>query len=162
VHIMIQTSFFRINKKEYCHITDEHIFIFNSKEPTRIPVEHNLSEGWGIASVLNYIFFVFIFIYNALSIIYYGAAYFSNPINYAALFLLYLSMKRIMDGLNSSRTPTIQRKDIKSLRIVSPKFSYPRVVIYFQGPEGKVLKRVIPILYKKEAVPVLEKNNLIS
>ncbi|MBL7882846.1 MAG: hypothetical protein JNL69_02170, partial [Bacteroidia bacterium] len=156
---MIESNYFRVNKKEYCHITDDYIFIFNSKQPTRIPKEHDLGEGWGIMSILNYIFFAFIFLYNVVSIIYYGSNYFINPINYAALFLLYLSMKRIMDGLNSSRTPTIQRSKIKSTYLKTPAFSYPRFVVYFEGPEGKVLKRIIPILYKKEAQPLLEKLN---
>ena len=39
----------------------EYIFIFNSKDPHRIPLEHKLGEGWGILSVLNYVFFFLIF-----------------------------------------------------------------------------------------------------
>lgn len=158
----MESNYFRINKKEYCHITDEYIFIFNSKEPHRIPLEHKLGEGWGILSVLNYVFFFLIFMYTAFSVMYYGSGFFMNPINYAALYLLYLSMKRIVDGLNSSRTPTISRSKIKSLVFRTPKFSYPRLVIYFDGPEGKVLKRIIPVLYKQEALPVLKKLKLVE
>lgn len=158
----MQSNYFRINKKEFCHVTDEHVFIFNSKEPTRIPKEHDLSEAWGIMSMLNYIFFFLIVVYTAFSVMYYGGNFFLNPVNYAAIFLLILSMKRIMDGKFSSRTPSIQRSKIRSVQFKAPKFSYPRVVIFFEGPEGKVLKRVIPVLYKQEALPVLERTKLLA
>ncbi len=159
---MMENNYFRVNNKEYCHITNDHVFIFNSKVPTRVPVEHGLSEAWGILSVLNYIFFFLIFIYTAFSVMYYGGDFFVNPVNYAAVFLLILSMKRIMDGKFTSRTPSIQRSKIRSVEFKTPRFSYPRVNIFFEGPEGKVLKRVIPVLYKQEALPVLERTKLLS
>lgn len=152
----MQTSYFRVSKKEFCHITDDTIFIFNSKTPTRIPLEHELGEGWGITSVLNYILFFFLFAYTAMSITYYGMNFFKEVINYGGLLLLFLSFKRIQDGFHSSSTPTISRNKIRTVYLKSPKFSFPRLVIYFEGPEGKVLRRTISILYKKEAIPVLE------
>lgn len=158
----MQTNYFRVNKKEYCHITDEEIFIVNTKTPTRIPLEHELGEGWGIMSVLNYIVFFFLFVYTAFSATYYGMDFIKQPWNYAAIFLLYLSFKRVQDGFHGSKTPTIQRKKIKNLLFKTPRFSYPRVVIYFEGPEGKVLKRTIPVLYKQEALPVLKETGLLS
>ena len=159
---MMPTSYFRTSKKEYCHISDEYIFIFNSKEPTRIPEEFELGEGWGILSVFNYIFFFLIFSYSAVSIIYYGMEFFTHIINYGGLFLLFVSLKRIQDGINSSKSPTIARKKIKSILFKTPRFSYPRVVIYFDGPEGKVLRRTISVLYKQEALDVLKKTGLVS
>jgi hypothetical protein len=75
---------------------------------------------------------------------------------------LFLSFKRIQDGFNSSRTPTISRNKIKSVYFKTPKFSYPRLVIYFEGPEGKILKRTISVLYKQEALPVLKETGLLS
>jgi len=158
----MQTKYFRINKKEYCHITAEEIFIFNSKEPTRIPLEHELGEGWGVLSILNYITFFFLFVYVAISVTYYGAGFFKMWLNYGALILLFLSLKRIQDGFNSSRTPTIQRSKIKNVVFKTPKFSYPRLLIYFEGPEGKVLRRKIPVLYKKEALPVLKETGVLQ
>jgi hypothetical protein len=138
------------------------IFIFNSKTPTRIPLEHELGEGWGIASVLNYIIFFFLFVYNAVSATYYGIDFIRQPLNYCALFLLFLSFKRIQEGFNSSRTPTIERRKIKNVLFKTPRFSYPRLVIYFEGPEGKVLKRTFSVLYKQETLPVLKETGLLS
>lgn len=158
----MQTKFFRTSKKEYCHITDDAVFIFNSPEPTRIPLEHDLGESWGIFSVLNYILFFFLFVYAAMSISYYGMGFFRQPVNYGGLFLLFLSFKRIQDGFNSSKTPTILRNKIRTVHFKTPKFSYPRLVIYFEGPEGKVLKRTISVLYKQEALPVLKDTALMT
>ncbi len=158
----MQTKYFRANDKEFCHITDEYIFITSTKEPTRIPPEHELSEAWGIISVLNYILFVLLFAYSAVSVNYYGFNFLKYPINYGGLFLLFLSFRRIQTGLNSSRTPTIKRSKIKAVYYKTPKFSYPRLLIYFEGPEGKTLSRKISTLYKKEALPVLEETGLVG
>ena len=158
----MQTKYFRASNKEYCHITDDTIFIFNAKEPTRIPLEHDLGEGWGIVSILNYILFTFLFVYVAGSASYYGIAFLKNPINYGALFLLFISFMRVKEGFVSSSTPAISRDKIKSVYFKTPKFSYPRLVIYFKGPEGKVLRRTISVLYKQEALPVLEETGLLK
>lgn len=157
----MQTRYFRVNKKEYCHITDDAVFVINSKEVTRVPLEHELGEGWGVLSILNYIFFAFIFIYTVISMSYYGGAFFMQPVNYGALFLLFLSFIRIKNGLMSSNTPTIQRSKIRTVYFKTPRFSFPRVVIYFEGPEGKVLRKIIPVQYRKEALPVLEATGLL-
>lgn len=157
----MQTKYFRTSKKEYCHITEDMVFIFNTKDPGRIPLEHSLGEGWGIASVLNYIVFFLLFLYNALSAAYYKLDYIKQPLNYCALFLLFLSFKRIQDGFNGSKTPAIKRSKIRSVYFKTPKFSYPRLVIYFEGPEGRVLRRTISVLYKQEALPVLKETGLI-
>ncbi len=157
----MQTKYFRINKKEYCHITDDIIFIINSKKVTRVPKEHDLGEEWGIVSVFNYLLFTFLFVYTAMAVIFYGLYFFKQPINYGALFLLFISFIRVKDGFLSSRTPTITRNKIKSVYFKAPLFSFPRLVIYFEGPEGKVLRKSIPILYKKEALPVLQEAGLI-
>ncbi|MGQ0829180.1 MAG: hypothetical protein ACT4ON_12400 [Bacteroidota bacterium] len=157
----MQTKYFRVNKNEYCHITDDTVFIINSKEVTRVPLEHELNESWGIISVLNYILFAFLFVYTALSMNYYGFDFFLNPINYGALLLLLMSFRRVKEGFLSSRTPTIQRKKIKSVYFKTPTFSFPRIIIYFEGPEGKVLRKIIPVLYKKEALPVLKETGLL-
>jgi hypothetical protein len=157
----MQTKYFRTSKKEYCHITDETIFIFNSKEPTWIPLEYELGEGWGIVSVLNYIVFTFLFLYIALSITNCGIDFFKHPINYGGVFLLFISFVRVKNGFITSRTPTITRSKIRSVYFKTPKFSYPRFVIYFEGPEGKVLRRTISVLYKKEALPVLKETGLV-
>jgi hypothetical protein len=156
----MQTKHFRINKKEYCHITDNTIFIISSKEAERVPPAHELSEAWGIASVFNYIVFVMLFVYVSAAVMGWGARFFENPVNYGALFLLFVSFKRIVDGFVTSKTPNIDRKKITAVYLKSPKFSYPRLEIYFEGPEGKILRRTIPILYKKEAMPVLEEVGL--
>src|SRR3970040_1603130 len=111
----MQTKYFRINKKEYCHITDDTVFIINSKEVTRIPLEHELGEEWGIISVFNYIIFILLFGYNAFAITYYGISFFKQPINYGAIFLLFISFIRIKQGFLSSSTPTISRSKIKSV-----------------------------------------------
>lgn len=157
----MQTKYFRINKKEYCHITDDLIFIINTKEVVRVPLEHELGEAWGIMSVVNYIVFAFLFVYTSISMSYYGFDFFLHPINYGALILLLMSFARVKEGFLSSRTPTIQRKKIKAVHLKTPKFSYPRLVIYFEGPEGKTLRKIIPILYKKEALPVLKDSGLL-
>jgi hypothetical protein len=157
----MQTKYFRVNKEEYCHITNDTIFIVNSKVPVRVPLEHELGEGWGVFSVLNYITFFFLFVYTAFSATYYGLDFIKNPLNYAALFLLFLSFKRIQDGFYGSRTPTIQRSKVKNVIFKTPRFSYPRIVIYFEGPEGKVLRKTIRVLYKQEALPVLKETGLI-
>jgi hypothetical protein len=157
----MQTTYFRINKKEYCHINDEYIFIVNTKEPTRIPLAHELGEGWGIVSVLNYIVFGFLFVYTAMAITYYGFEFFIHPINYGAIILLLISFIRVKEGFLSSKTPMIERKKIRNVLFKTPKFSFPRLVIYFDGPEGKVIRRIIPVLYKKEALPVLERVGLL-
>lgn len=157
----MQTKYFKINKKEYCHITDDTIFIINSKEVTRIPLEFELGEAWGIVSILNYLLFAFLFVYTAICTSYFGINFLKEPINYGALFLLFTSFIRIRDGLVSSRTPTIKRSTIKSVHFKTPKFSYPRLVIYFAGPEGKVLRKIIPIMYKQEALPILKETGII-
>jgi hypothetical protein len=157
----MQTTYFRSTKKEYCHITEEYIFITNEKVPTRIPSEHELGEAWSVLSVLNYIFFFLIFAYTALSVNSYGYIFFMHIENYGALLLLLLSLMRLKNGLLGSQTPTISRSKIKAIHFKTPKFSYPRLVIYFEGPENKVLRRIIPVLYKKEAEPVLKNANLI-
>jgi len=158
----MQTKYFRINSKEYCHITDDTIFIINSKKVTRIPLEHDLGEGWGVLSILNYLLFIFLFGYMAISLMYYGVSFFKQPINYGALFLLFISFVRIKEGFLSSKTPTITRSKIKSVYFKSPTFSFPRLVIYFDGPEGKVVRKIIPVLYKKEALPVLQEVGLMK
>jgi len=158
----MQTKYFRVNKKEYCHITEDTIFIINSKEVIRVPLEHELGEGWGIMSVLNYLLFAFLFVYTALSMNYYGFDFFLNPINYGALILLLMSFRRVKEGFLSSRTPTIQRKKIKSVYFKTPTFSFPRVIIYFEGPERKVLRKIIPVLYKQEALPGLKETRLLQ
>jgi hypothetical protein len=158
----MKTKYFRINKKEYCHITDDTIFIINSKDIVRIPLEHDLGEEWGIVSVLNYLLFTLLFVYTGIAVSYYGLYFFKHPINYGALFLLFISFIRIKNGFLSSRTPTIIRNKIKSIHFKTPIFSFPRIVIYFEGPEGKVLRKIIPILYKKEAIPVLKETGLLS
>jgi len=157
----MQTKYFRISKKEYCHITDDMVFIINTKEVIRVPLEHELGEGWGILSVLNYIVFAFLFIYTAISMNYYGFDFFVHPLNYGAIILLLMSFTRVKEGFLSSKTPTIQRNKIKSVHFKTPKFSFPRVVIYFEGPEGKVLRKIIPVLYKKEALSVLQETGLL-
>ena len=158
----MQTTYFRVSKKEYLHITDDTIFIFNSKEPSRIPLEFELGEGWGIASVFNYLMFAFLIGYTFVSINNDGIYFFKHSLNYGALFLLFISFVRIKNGFISSRTPTINRSKIKSVYFKTPKFSYPRLVVYFDGPEGKVLRRTFSILYKNEALPVLKAAGLLK
>lgn len=158
---MKPTKYFRVSDNEYCHISDDTIFIFNTKEPTRIPLEDELGNAWGISSVLNYIVFALLLIYTSASLNGYGMNFFKNPINYGGILLLFLSFIRIKDGFQTSSTPTILRNKIKSVYLKSPKFSYPRLIIYFDGPEGKILKRTIRILYKKEAEPVLKEVGLV-
>jgi hypothetical protein len=158
----MQTKYFRVSSREYCHISDDTVFIFNSKEPTRIPLEEELSNAWGISSILNYIVFAFLLIYTSISLSSYGMNFFSNPINYGGIVLLFLSFIRIQKGFQTSSTPTIPRNKIKSVYLKTPMFSFPRLVIYFEGVDGKVLSRTISILYKKEAVPVLEEMGLIK
>ncbi len=157
----MQTKYFRVNKKEYCHITEDAVFVLNTKDVTRVPLEHELGEGWGVLSILNYIFFAFIFVYTTIALSYYGSYFFKHPVNYGALFLLFLSFIRIKNGLMSSETPTIKRDKIRTVYFKTPRFSFPRVVIYFDGPEGKVLRKIIPVLYKQEALPVLEETGLV-
>jgi hypothetical protein len=157
----MQTKYFRINKKEYCHINDEVIFIIGSKQVTRVPLEHELSEAWGIVSIINYILFVLLFVYVSVSINLKGGYFFKEPYNYGALFLMILSFIRIQQGMVTSKTATIYRNKIKSVYFKTPFFSYPRLVIYFEGPEGKVLRRIFPILYKQEALPVLKEVGLL-
>ena len=157
----MQTRYFRVNKKEYCHITGDSIFIFNSKSPGWVPEEHELGEAWGIFSILNYIVFFFLFAYTAVSIMYYGGSFFTEWINYGGLLLLFLSLRRIQEGLHSSKTPTIPRDKIKNVVFRTPRFSYPRLFVYFEGPEGKVLRRRISVLYKQEALPVLRETGVL-
>ena len=158
----MQTKYFRINKKEYCHITDDAVFIINTKEVVRIPLEYGLGEQWGIISILNYMLFTFLLVYTAIAVTYYGAGFFKQPINYGALFLLLISFMRIKEGFLSSRTPTIARSKIRSVYFKTPVFSFPRLVIYFEGPEGKVVRKIIPVLYKKEALPILHEVGLLK
>jgi hypothetical protein len=157
----METSYFRINKKEYCHITNDTIFIINSKIVTRVPLENELSEAWGIVSILNYLLFAFLFVYTAVSLTHYGINYFSQPLNYGALFLLFLSFVRMKNGFLNSSTPTIMRSRIRAVYLKTPKFSFPRLEIYFNSPEGKVLKKTIPIYNKKEAFPVLKEKRVL-
>lgn len=158
----MQTHFFRINKKEYCHITDDLVFIINSKEVSRVPLEHELDESWGVISVLNYLVFAFLFIYTAVSITYYQFDFFIYPMNYGAIILLLIAFHRVKEGFLSSKTPTIQRSTIKSVHFKTPKFSYPRLIIYFKNPQKKIVRRIIPILYKQEALPILKEKGLIN
>ena len=134
---MLPTKYFRTTTGEYCHIDDDTVYIFNTKEPTRIPLEHEVSDAWGIKSVLNYIFFVMILFYT-------------------------MSLVKIKEGFISSTTPTIQRSKIKTVHFKTPMFSYPRVVIYFEGPEGKVLRRSISVKYKQEGLQVLKEAGLMT
>ena len=82
----MQTNYFRVNKKEYCHITDDVIFINNSKEVTRIPIAFDLGEEWGIASILNYLVFAFLFIYTSVSLSYYGIFFFKRATQLRSTF----------------------------------------------------------------------------
>ena len=157
----MQANYFRINKKEYCHITEDKIFIINSKEVKRIPLEHDVSEAWGITSILNYLVFGFLFVYISISVSYYGADFFKEPINYGGLLLLLISFVRVKNGFLTSSTPCISRRKIKSVYFKTPWYSFPRLVIYFEGPEGKMLRRIIPILNKQEALQVLKEAGLV-
>jgi hypothetical protein len=159
---MMQTRFFRVNKKEYCHISDDAVFIINSKVVSRVPLEHELGEGWGVISMFNYLIFGFLFVYTALAITQYQFDFFIHPINYGAIILLLIFFSRVKTGFQSSRTPMIPRTKIKNVHFKTPKFSYPRLIIYFNGPEGKVLKKIIPVLYKQEAIPVIRESGLME
>lgn len=159
---MMPTKYFRTTTKEYCHINDDTVFIFNTKEPTRIPLEHELGNAWAVKSILNYIFFVMLLLYTMFSVSYYGFGFFKQPVNYGALLLLFVSFVRIKEAFVSSNTPTIPRSKIKSVIFKTPMFSYPRVVIYFDGPEGKVLRRSISVKYKEEALQVLKEFGLVK
>lgn len=158
----MQTRFFRINNKEYCHINQDTLFIVNSKEVIRVPLEHELGEGWGVISILNYLIFAFLFVFTALSITYYGFDFFSHTLNYGTIILLLIFFRRVKDGFQTSRTPTIPRKKIRNVEFRTPKFSYPRLIVYFDGPEGKVLRKIIPVLYKQEALPVLKETGILK
>jgi hypothetical protein len=158
----MEKTYFRINKKEYCHINDEYIYIVNTSGPSRIPLAHELGEGWGIMNILNIIVFVFLFAYVAMSFSYYGNEFLKEPLNYGGILLLILFLIRIKESFLGSRTPTIERKKIKNVVLKTPRFSFPRVLVYFEGPEGKVLRRRIPILYKQEALPVLKAAGLLQ
>lgn len=159
---MLPTKHFRTTTKEFCHVSDEMVFIFNSKEPTRIPLEHELGNAWAVKSIVNYIFFAFMLMYMLFSVSYYGGGFFKEPFNYGALLLLFLSFTKIKEASLSSNTPTIPRSKIKSVYLKTPRFSYPRVVIYFEGPEGKVLRRSISVKYKQEAEQVLLETGLMN
>jgi hypothetical protein len=159
---MMQTRFFRVNKKEYCHISDDAVFIINSKVVSRVPLEHELGEGWGVISIFNYLIFGFLFVYTALSITQYQFDFFIHPINYGAIILLLIFFSRVKKGFQSSRTPMIPRNKIKNVHFKTPKFSYPRLVVYFDGPEGKVVRKIIPVLYKQEAIPVIRESGLME
>lgn len=158
----MKTRFFRINSREYCHINDDTLFIINSKEVFRVPLEHHLGEGWGVISIFNYLIFAFLFVYTALSITYYKFEFFQHPINYGTLILLLIAFNRVKNGFQNSRTPAISRDRIITVEFKTPKFSHPRLLIYFNGPEGKVLRKMIPVLYKQEALPVLKETGLIK
>ena len=125
-------------------------------------MEEELSNAWGISSVLNYIVFVLLLIYTSIALSAYGMNFFKNPINYGGILLLFLCFIRIKKGFQTSSTPTIQRSKIRSVYMKSPKFSFPRMVIYFDSLEGKVLSRTIRIMYKKEALPVLKEMGLVE
>lgn len=158
----MQTNYFRINKREYCHITEDKLFIINSKEVKRIPLEHDVSEAWGIVSILNYLVFALLFGYISISVSHYGADFFMEPINYGGILLLLISFVRVKNGFLTSSTPCISRNKIKSVYFKTPWYSFPRVVIYFEGTEGKVLRRIIPVLNKQEALNVLKETGLIK
>ena len=158
----MQANYFRINKKEYCHITDDKIFIINSKEVTRVPLEHDVSEAWGIESILNYLVFAFLFGYTGISVSHYGADFFKEPINYGGILILLISFVRVKNGFLSSRTPCISRNKIRSVYFKTPWYSFTQLIVYFEGPEGKVLRRIIPVLYKQEALPVLKESGLLK
>lgn len=158
----VSSNYFRINQKEYCHITDDVLFIVNGKDVKRIPLEHDLSEAWGIVSVLNYLVFTVLFVYVTVSVNTKGADFFMHLPNYGALLLMVLSFMRIHRGTVTSRTPTIRRNKIRSTVFETPVFSFPRLTIYFEGPEGKVLQKIVPVLYKQEALQVLEKTGLLK
>lgn len=158
----MKTSYFRINQNEYCHITDDKIFISSTKENVRIPLEYTLGEGWGIFSLLNYFLFVILLVYFYIQATTSGAIFFKNPLNYGAVFILFYSLARIKKGFITSKTPTITRSKISAVHFKTPRFSYPQLVIYFEGPEGKTLKKTISVLYKKEAIPVLTEAGLIA
>lgn len=159
---MKPTKYFRTTTGEYCHIDDDTVYIFNTKEPTRIPLEHEVSDAWGIKSVLNYIFFALILFYTMFSMSYYGSAFFKHILNYGALLLLVLSFIQIKEAFVSSSTPTIQRNKIKTVHFKTPIFSYPRVLIYFEGPEGKILRRSISVKYKQEGIQILKESGLMN
>src|ERR1043165_444214 len=156
----MNTRYFRTTTKEYCHISDDVIFIFNSKEPHRIPLEHELGNAWSVKAILNYIYFGLILLYTMFSVTYYGVDFFMQPLNYGAIFLLFLTFIRMKEFMISSNTPTIPRSKIRNVIFKTPRFSYARVVIYFVGPEGKVLRRTISVKYPKEALPVLRESGL--
>ena len=158
----MQPSYFRVNNNEYCHITDETIFITNSKDVVRIPPEHTLNESWGIKSIFNYIVFAMVFLYVSYWVTDLGMDFFLKPINYGALFLLFYIFINIKNGFITSETPTIKRNKIKNCYFKTPFFSYPQLVIYFEGPEGKILRRTISALYKKEALPIVTNAGLIK
>jgi hypothetical protein len=157
----MQTKHFRTTTNEYCHITNDYVFIFNSKEPSRIPVEHDLSNAWSIKNVLNIVLFAILLFYVMGSVNYYGIYFFKEPINYGGLVLLFLLLVRIKENFMSSNTPVILRNTIKAVYLKKPKFSYARVVIYFVGPEGKVLRRKISVKYPIEAEKVLKEEGLL-
>lgn len=158
----MDTKYFRVNNSEYCHITDDTIFITSGKDPKRIPLEYTLSEAWGIVSILNYFLFTALLIYISSTVTNLGMNFFKKPISYGTLFVLFYSFVRIKNGFITSKTATISRNKIKATYFKTPRFSYPQLVIYFEGPAGKVLKRTIPALYTKEAMPVLTETGLIT
>lgn len=158
----METHFFRINKKEYCHISKEQVFIISGTEVKRIPEEHELGDAWSVSSILNYIFFLFMLVYVGFTVTVYGELFFSHIYNYGVLLLLLMSFVRVKSGFETSSTATISRHRIKTVHLKTPMFSFPRLDIYFNGHEGKVLKKTIPVLYTQEAIPVLKSTGLMA
>ena len=113
-------------------------------------------------SLLNYFLFFLLLIYIAFSTTNSGLDFFLNPINYGAIIILFYSLVRMKNGFLTSKTPTIKRSKIQTTYFKTPKFSYPRLEIYFEGPEGKILKRTIATLYSKEALPILKETGLLT
>ncbi|MFL5765275.1 MAG: hypothetical protein ACJ77K_15130 [Bacteroidia bacterium] len=159
---MKPTRYFRTTTKEYCHISDDAVFIFNSKEPTRIPLEHELGDAWSVKAVINYIWFGLITLYLMFAATYYGNRFFTVWDNYPAILLLFWTFIRMRNFMVGSTTPTIQRSKITNVLFKKPAFSFAKLVIYFEGPEGKILRRIISVKYPKEAMPVLIESGLMK
>jgi hypothetical protein len=158
----MQTEYFKVTKEEYCHISDEAIFLTGDEIINHMPKPHDLGEGWGVKSIVNYLLVFLLGMYILLSVGLYGLAFFIAPVSYGAMFLFVLLAYKAKDRFNKSMSPYIYRNTIKSAEIKSQLFAAPSLEIYFDGPEGKVLRRNFPILYKNNALKVLENSGILK
>ena len=137
-------------KHEYCHLFDDELVISQAPEIVDLVEDYGKSVSNVFKTLM--VFFVFIPIFTALSIVFYNMAMPVLSI-YAGLFAFFFMAVAFYTMLFTSGIPVIKKKSIYKLRIQKFLFNHVLVIIYKE--DGRYKRRLL-VLDKEHIYEVTE------